>query len=158
MKANDLTEQQKTTDDVIEIGEILRRLPHRYPFLLVDRVHAFADREYIEGSKNISANEHFFQGHFPNRPIMPGVLMLEALAQLGAIFAHLSTGGVTNDRLVVFSGAEDVRFRRPVIPGDVLTLRMELVKSKFGHWKMHGTAKVGDEVAVDGILMATEVK
>ena len=140
------------------IDDITAIIPHRYPFLLIDRVHAFTDREFIEGSKNVSANESFFAGHFPGRPIMPGVLMLEALAQLGAIFAHLSTGGVTEDKLVVFSGCQEVRFRRPVIPGDILSLRMELVKSKFGHWKMHGIAKVGDEVAVDGILLATEVR
>lgn len=138
--------------------QIEKIIPHRYPFLLIDRVTAFEDRVSIEGMKNVTANEHYFVGHFPGRPIMPGVLMLEALAQLGAIFAKLSTGGVGENRLVVFSGAEEVRFRRPVVPGDTLTLRMELIRSKFGHWKMKGTAKVGDDLAVDGILMATEVR
>ncbi|MFN8392248.1 MAG: 3-hydroxyacyl-ACP dehydratase FabZ [Bdellovibrionota bacterium] len=142
----------------LKTEDICKIIPHRYPFLLIDRVTHFVDREWIQGYKNISANENFFAGHFPDRPIMPGVLMLEALAQVGAIFAHLSTGGVAKGGLVVFSGAESVRFRRPVVPGDCLTLKMELLKSKFGHWKMQGTASVGDEMAVEGILMATEVR
>lgn len=140
------------------IPEITEIIPHRYPILLVDRVTEFDDGKWIVGIKNVTANEPFFVGHFPGRPIMPGVLMLEALAQLGALFAKMSTGGVPPERLVVFSGAESVRFRRPVVPGDTLTLRMELLKAKFGHWKMQGLAKVGEEVAVEGVLMATEVR
>ncbi len=140
------------------LEEIKRIIPHRDPFLFIEEVTAFDDGKFIEGVKHVRPEEYFFAGHFPGRPIMPGVIILETLAQLGAIFAHLSTGGAQGDRLVVFSGAESVRFRRPVVPGDVLQLRMELVKNKFGHWKMNGTAKVGGEVAAGGILMATEVK
>jgi len=150
-----MTEAKKMPMGVQEITEII---PHRYPILLVDRVTEFEDGKWIEGLKNITANEPYFMGHFPGRPIMPGVLMLEALAQLGALFAKMSTGGVPPERLVVFSGAESVRFRRPVVPGDTLLLRMELLKAKFGHWKMQGLAKVGDEMAVEAILMATEVR
>ena len=138
--------------------EIIKILPHRYPFLLVDRVTAFEDRQWIEGYKNVSANEEFFVGHFPDRPIMPGVLMLEALAQLGSIFWRLCKGDETEGALLVFSGCEDVKFRRQVVPGDVISMRLELIKSKFGHWKMRGIVKVGDEMAVDGILMASEVR
>ena len=142
----------------LQVEDICKIIPHRHPFLLVDRITHFVDREWIQGVKNITANEQFFAGHFPGRPIMPGVLMLEALAQVGAIFAKLSTGGVGPDRLVVFSGTEMIRFRRPVVPGDVLSLKMALVKAKFGHWKMQGTASVDDEVAAEGILMATEMR
>ena len=138
--------------------EICKIIPHRPPFLFVDQLTHFEDRQWIQGIKNVTGKEEFFPGHFPGRPIMPGVIMLEALAQVGAIFARLSTGGVAPGNLVVFSGCESVRFRRVVVPGEVLTLKMELVKSKFGHWKMQGTASVGEEVAVAGLLMATEVK
>lgn len=138
--------------------DIVKILPHRYPFLLVDRVTAFEDRQWIEGFKNVTANEEFFVGHFPDKPIMPGVLMLEALAQLGSIFWRLCIGEASEGALLVFSGCEDVKFRRQVVPGDVISMRMELIRSKFGHWKMKGTTKVGDELAVDGILMASEVR
>ncbi len=137
--------------------EIMEILPHRYPFLLVDKVTEFVDRTSIQGVKNITINEPFFVGHFPGRPIMPGVLILEAMAQLGALFAKLSTGGVTPEKLIVFSGADDVRFRHPVVPGDILVINMQLIKAKFGHWKMSGQALVGTDVAAEGILKATEV-
>lgn len=137
--------------------EIQEILPHRYPFLLIDLVTKFEDRISIQGVKNVTINEPFFMGHFPGRPIMPGVLILEAMAQLGALFAKLSTGGVTPEKLIVFSGADDVRFRQPVVPGDILVMNMTLQKAKFGHWKMHGQALVGTEVAAEGILKATEV-
>ncbi len=142
----------------LNVEQICEIIPHRYPFLLLDKVTEFHDPEWIEGQKNVTANEYFFVGHFPARPIMPGVLILEALAQLGAVFAKVATGGAEADRLVVFSGCDEIRFRRPVVPGDVLRLRMQKIKSKFGHWKMQGTAWVGDEVACEGILMATEVR
>ncbi len=137
--------------------EICEIIPHRYPFLLVDRVTGFSDREWIEGFKNLTCNESFFEGHFPGRPIMPGVLTLEALAQIGAIFAKLSTSGSGDGKLIVFTGMDDVRFRKPVTPGDVLGLRMELIKAKFRHWRMKGTATVNGEVVVEGILMAAEL-
>ena len=142
---------------MMDIHEILKRLPHRYPFLLVDRVLELETGKRIRALKNVTINEPFFMGHFPGRPIMPGVLILEAMAQLGALFAKLSTGGVTPEKLIVFSGADDVRFRQPVVPGDILVMNMTLQKAKFGHWKMHGQALVGTEVAAEGILKATEV-
>lgn len=142
----------------IGLEEIKKIIPHRDPFLFIEEVTNFSDMQWIEGTKRVRPDEYYFAGHFPGRPIMPGVIILETLAQLGAIFAKLVSGGASSDRLVVFSGAESVRFRRPVVPGDILQLRMELVKNKFGHWKMKGTARVGDEMATEGILMATEVK
>ena len=151
--------------------EIQAILPHRYPFLFVDSVTAFLSGEFAEGVKNTSNNESFFQGHFPGRPIMPGVLILEALAQLGAIFAKLSSGGSSSkslpssrgagtsagDSLVVFSGVDSFRFRRQVIPGDIIELRAEYLRARLGLWKMKGVAKVGGEVVAEGVLMATEL-
>ena len=139
------------------IDEIQRILPHRHPFLMLDRVTELVPNERIVGIKLISANEPYFAGHFPNRPIMPGVLMLEALAQLGAIFAKLTAGGASPEGLIVFSGAKDVRFRRPVVPGDILTLTMAYQKHRGQHWWMEGRAEVDGGVACEATLMATEM-
>ncbi|MCC6933073.1 MAG: 3-hydroxyacyl-ACP dehydratase FabZ [Deltaproteobacteria bacterium] len=141
----------------LNINDIEKIIPHRYPFLLVDRVIEFSDSEKIVGYKNITANEPFFVGHFPGRPLMPGVLMLEALAQLGAIFAKLSTGGAGPEDLVVLSGFEDIRFRRQVIPGDVLRMEMSNETKRSRYWKMKGVATVDGEKAVEGIWMAAIV-
>lgn len=138
----------------LKTEEIRQLLPHRYPLLLVDRVLRVEDGNRIIGIKNVSANESFFNGHFPDRPIMPGVLILEALAQLGVIFAKICAEAVDRDKLYVFAGADEVRFRKPVVPGDVLELRMELIARKKSVWKMKGTALVDGEVACEGILTA----
>ena len=137
--------------------EIQEILPHRYPFIFVDEMIEFSDAKYAVGRKYVSANEPYFQGHFPGLPMMPGVLMLEALAQLGALFAKLSTGGVPQDKLIVFSGADEVRFRRPVVPGDILTLTMKDPRHRSGHWKMIGDVKVDGQLAVEALITATEV-
>lgn len=142
----------------LSVVDIQQIIPHRYPFLYLDQVIEFSNRERIIGIKNVSINEPFFVGHFPDRPIMPGVLVLEALAQLGVIFAKLSSGGISPDGLMVFSGVDAVRFRRPVMPGDILRLEMSLLRSRIGYWKMQGAAKVGDEVAAEGVLMAMELR
>lgn len=134
--------------------QIIKLLPHRYPMLLVDRVLELKDEKTIVGIKNVSANESFFSGHFPDNPIMPGVLMIEALAQLGIIYAKICTHSVESDGLYVFAGADDVRFRRPVVPGDVLTLEMSLIARKKTIWKMKGTASVNGEMAAEGVLTA----
>jgi 3-hydroxyacyl-[acyl-carrier-protein] dehydratase len=139
---------------VVEIEKII---PHRYPFLFVDKVVDFSDRQYIVGQKNVSANESYFAGHFPNHPLMPGVIIVEALAQLGAIFAKLSTNGSAKDKLMVFAGADALKFRRQVNPGDVLELRQELIKQRMSLWKTKGTATVNGEIAVEGIFTAAEV-
>lgn len=132
--------------------EIQKLLPHRYPMLLVDRIIEFYDGERIVGLKAVTANEPFFQGHFPGQPIMPGVMMLEALAQLGVIYSKCCSDRADEDSLIVFAGVDDVRFRRQVVPGDLLTLQMKFIKKRGAIWKMEGTAKVGSEVAVEGIL------
>jgi len=134
--------------------EIRDLLPHRYPMLLVDRVLVIEDDNRIVGIKNVTANEEFFQGHFPEQPIFPGVLMLEALAQLGVIFAKICSDSVDKNQLYVFAGADEVRFRRPVVPGDVLKLEMSLIARKRAIWKMKGVASVDGEVAIEGILTA----
>lgn len=134
--------------------QIRSLLPHRYPMLLVDRVLKVENDISITGIKNVSANEDFFNGHFPDKPIMPGVLILEALAQLGVIFAKICAEAVDRDKLYVFAGADEVRFRKPVVPGDVLELRMELIARKKVVWKMKGTALVDGEVVCEGILTA----
>ena len=138
--------------------DLVKIIPHRYPMLLVDRVTEFVDGESIVGFKNVSANEPFFRGHFPHRPIMPGVLMLEALAQLGVVFARICSGGVGGEDLYVFGGADSVKFRKPVVPGDVIRLEMKLIKKRRDIWKMQGTVTVDDQVAVQGILVAAKMQ
>lgn len=137
--------------------DIKKIIPHRYPFLLVDRVTEFEDRQRIVGYKNVTANEEFFNGHFPERALMPGVLILEALAQLGVIFSRCCTGGVGPDSLMVFSGADSVKFRRPVVPGDCLKLELSDLKSKFGHWQLTGKATVEGELVASAIIKAAEI-
>lgn len=137
--------------------EIQKILPHRYPFLLVDRVIEYKPGEMIVGLKNVSANEWYFQGHFPDRPIMPGVLILEALAQLGAIYAAVVPNGKPEDKLIVFLGAESVRFKRPVYPGDVLRLELSQGVRKMGVWKMKAQAFVDGKLTVDAAIQAAEV-
>lgn len=136
------------------IEEIQKILPHRYPMLLVDRVLDFKDGESIVGQKNVTANEDYFNGHFPGKPILPGVITLEALAQMGVLFARMCSNGVDGDGLYVFAGVEHVKFRRPIVPGDIVRLEMKLIKRRGGIWKMEGLATVDGEVAVEGILIA----
>lgn len=135
----------------LTIQEIMEYLPHRYPFLLVDRVTEHEYSKCIKGYKNVSANEPFFEGHFPNNPIMPGVLIVEALAQLGCIMvSHMPEG---KDKLLLFAGINDVRFRRQVVPGDKLELQAELLKIKGPLGKASGRAYVDGELACEGTLL-----
>ena len=138
-------------------ADIEQIIPHRDPFLLIDEIVEFVDGEKMVGVKHVSGDEFFFPGHFPGRPIMPGVLMLEALAQLGAVFCKLSTDGSSAEKLIVFTGADNVRFRRLVVPGETLRLVVFSGRRKFGHWKLAGEVYVGDEMAVSATLMAAEV-
>lgn len=131
--------------------EIMQHIPHRYPFLMLDRVTEHVYGKYIVGYKNVSANEPFFQGHFPGRPIMPGVLQLEALAQLGGVLiAHVPEA---KGKLAVFAGIDKVRFRRMVTPGDRLDLRAELIKFRNPIGKSLCTATVNGEPVVEAELM-----
>ncbi|HFQ81644.1 MAG TPA: 3-hydroxyacyl-ACP dehydratase FabZ [Desulfobacterales bacterium] len=139
----------------LNIGEILDILPHRYPFILVDRVTELDEGEFICGLKNVTMNENFFQGHFPAQPVMPGVLIVEALAQLGAIMAYQAIGDAAKDKLVYFAGIDKVKFRRKVEPGDQLILKVRTIKRKLGMWSLAARAEVDGQLAVEANLMAT---
>jgi 3-hydroxyacyl-[acyl-carrier-protein] dehydratase len=140
----------------MDIHQILKLLPHRYPFLLVDRVLDIEKGKSIKALKNVTINEPFFTGHFPHRPVMPGVLMLEALAQTAALLAFDTLGETPDDNTVYyFAGIDGARFKRPVEPGDQLTLEVALLRMKSGIFKFKATAKVGTELAVEAELMCT---
>jgi 3-hydroxyacyl-[acyl-carrier-protein] dehydratase len=139
----------------IDILGILELLPHRYPFIMVDRVLDFDKGKTITGLKNVSMGEPFFQGHFPGEPVMPGVLILEGMAQVGSLLAYLSTPEKISDRLVYFAGLDKVRFRRVVRPGDQLIFKLKMIKLKTKIAKMTGKAYVGDELATEAELLAT---
>lgn len=140
----------------MDIHQILRQLPHRYPILLVDRVLDIEKGKKIRALKNISINEPFFTGHFPHRPVMPGVLMLEALAQAAALLAFDTLGVTPDDKTVYyFAGIDGARFKRPVEPGDQLILEVELLRMKAGIFKFGARALVEGEVATEADLMCT---
>lgn len=134
---------------VLDIRQIQECIPHRYPFLLLDRIVEFTDNVEAVGIKAVSANEPFFQGHFPGRPVMPGVLIIEAIAQVAAVMAKLSSDGIAPGKTVFLVGAQDVKFKRQVIPGDVLRIHVRSVKKRRPLWVMQG------EVTVDGVLVAS---
>jgi 3-hydroxyacyl-[acyl-carrier-protein] dehydratase len=137
----------------MDIHKILKQLPHRYPFLLVDRVLEIDKGKSIKALKNVTINEPFFEGHFPHRPVMPGVLMLEALAQAAALLAFdaLDTSP-TDDTVYYFAGIDNARFKRPVEPGDQLILDVELLRMKAGIFKFKTRAAVAGETAVEADL------
>ena len=138
---------------MMDIHKILKQLPHRYPFLLVDRVIAIEKSKSIQALKNVTMNEPFFQGHFPHRPVMPGVLMLEALAQAAALLAFdaLDTSP-TDDMVYYFAGIDGARLKRPVEPGDQLILDVEMLRMKAGIFKFKARASVAGELAVEAEL------
>ena len=138
---------------MMNIHQILKQLPHRYPCLLVDRVLELDKGKTIKALKNVTMNEPFFEGHFPHRPVMPGVLMLEALAQAAALLAFDALGTSPNDETVYyFAGIDGARFKRPVEPGDQLILEVELVRMKAGIFKFKSRASVAGETAVEAEL------
>jgi 3-hydroxyacyl-[acyl-carrier-protein] dehydratase len=140
----------------MDIHQILKMLPHRYPFLLVDRVLQLDKGKSIVALKNVTINEPFFNGHFPHRPVMPGVLMLEALAQAAALLSFHTMEVVPDDNTIYyFAGIDGARFKRPVEPGDALTLMVELDRMKAGIFKFKAKAMVGEELAVEAELMCT---
>lgn len=141
--------------DVIEIQKVL---PHRYPFLLVDRVVEFEPSKRLQGYKNVTANEEFFNGHFPGHPVMPGVLVLEALAQACALLAYKSTQLDPKAWVVYLMSIDGAKFRRPVVPGDQLVLTAEVLRQKGMIWKQRATATVDGKVAAEAEFMATTVK
>jgi 3-hydroxyacyl-[acyl-carrier-protein] dehydratase len=141
---------------MMDIHQILRHLPHRYPFLLVDRVLEIEKGKRIKSLKNVTINEPFFVGHFPHRPVMPGVLMLEAMAQTAALLSFASAGIVPDEKTVYyFVGIDGARFKRPVEPGDQLVMDVELLRSKAGIYKFKAVASVAGELACEAELMCT---
>lgn len=138
----------------IDINEILRLLPHRYPFVMIDRVLSVDVGKHVEALKNVSINEPFFQGHFPEKPIMPGVLMLEGMAQAGGNLAFYSQPENIGTKLLYFAGIDKARFRKPVGPGDQIIYRVEVLKIKRGIWKLGATANVDGQKVAEAELMA----
>lgn len=146
-----------TAQDVLSVVDIQKLLPHRYPFLLVDRVLEYTPNVSITAVKNVSINEPFFQGHFPGAPVMPGMLILEALAQAGGVLIAMGLEGPLDDRLFMFTGVEKARFRRPVVPGDQLILRCEDVRKRTTLCKMRAVATVDGQIAAEAELSAAIV-
>lgn len=141
---------------MMDIYQVLKKLPHRYPILLVDRVLELEKGKRIRALKNVSVNEPYFVGHFPYRPVMPGVLMVEALAQSAAILAFETLGIEPDDKSVFyFAGIDGVRFKRPVEPGDQLLLDVELDRARAGIYKFKGRALVGEAMAAEAELLCT---
>jgi 3-hydroxyacyl-[acyl-carrier-protein] dehydratase len=141
---------------MMNIHEILKQLPHRYPFLMVDRVVSMEKGKSIQALKNVTINEPFFNGHFPYRPVMPGVLMLEAMAQAAALLAFDTVGVTPDDKTVYyFAGIDGARFKRPVEPGDQLIMDVELLRLKSGIFKFKGVTRVDGNIACEAELMCT---
>ncbi|MFZ9812296.1 MAG: 3-hydroxyacyl-ACP dehydratase FabZ [Burkholderiaceae bacterium] len=139
---------------MMNIQQILELLPHRYPFLLVDRVLSLTPGEKIHAQKNVSINEEFFNGHFPHFPVMPGVLIIEALAQAAGILSFKTMEAKPDDKSVIFFvGIDNARFKRPVVPGDVLSLHVSIERHIRGIWKYKAQAMVDDNLAAEADLM-----
>jgi len=139
---------------VMNIQQIMEILPHRYPFLLVDRIEEVEENVKVNGYKNVTFNEPFFQGHFPGHPIMPGVLIIEAMAQVGGAYVSV-IDKIGDDRVTYFASIDKARFRKPVLPGDVLRLEIELLSKRRGIYQFNGKAYVGDTLAAEANLKAT---
>ncbi len=145
---------------MLTIEDIKKMLPHRYPFLLVDRIVDYEKGNWIKAIKNVTYNEPFFQGHFPNASVMPGVLIVEAMAQAGGILAFLSMDkedfekSIGGKRMVYFVGIDRARFKKPVIPGDQVVLEVKILKHKLDIWKMEGKALVDGKVVAEAIMAA----
>jgi 3-hydroxyacyl-[acyl-carrier-protein] dehydratase len=142
--------------NTMDINEVLRYLPHRYPFLLIDRVLSYEAGKNITALKNVTINEPFFNGHFPHHPVMPGVLIIEAMAQAAAILSFVTMGAKANDQSIYyFVGIDNARFKRPGTAGDALHLHVSLTRHVRGIWKFAAEARVGDAVVAEAELMCT---
>ena len=138
----------------VDIEKIMKMIPHRYPFLMIDRVTDLVYEKSAIGHKNVTINEPHFQGHFPNKPIMPGVLIVEAMAQTAAILVVQSLGGVNEGTLVYFMSVENAKFRNPVEPGDVLKIYVQTKQHRKAVWKFDGKAKVNDKLVAEATFTA----
>jgi 3-hydroxyacyl-[acyl-carrier-protein] dehydratase len=142
-------------DKAFDIQEIMKLLPHRYPFIMIDRILELTPGEKVIALKNVTINEPFFQGHFPENPIMPGVLIIEAMGQAGAVLAAKSLELEPHGSLIYFMGMDKVKFRKPVTPGDQLIFEMKFLKQRRNVFRMSGTAYVDENVVAQAELMAT---
>ncbi|MDY7031497.1 MAG: 3-hydroxyacyl-ACP dehydratase FabZ [Thermodesulfobacteriota bacterium] len=137
---------------MLDINEIMKVLPHRYPFLLVDRILEMEEGKRVVGIKNVTSNEPFFKGHFPDYPIMPGVLLIEAMAQTGGVLALSFASEKVKDKNFFFSNIDKVRFRKPVVPGDQVRFEVEVIKQRSSVWRFKGKAFVKDTLVAEGEL------
>ena len=144
----------KIKNDIIDIDKIMEMIPHRYPFLMIDRVTNLIPNESAIGIKNVSINEPHFQGHFPDKPIMPGVLIIEAMAQTAGVLVVYSLGDETHGKLVYFMSVENAKFRNPVLPGDVLKIHVDTKQHRKSVWKFDGIAKVNDVIVSESTFTA----
>ena len=140
---------------MLDINEIMSILPHRFPFLMVDRILEMEPGKRIVGIKNVTINEPFFQRHFPGHPVMPGVLIIEAMAQVAGILAYLSSDEEIRNKVSYFMAIDNARFRKPVVPGDQLRLEMETTMNRRGIWGFNGKAYVQEKLVADADLKAT---
>jgi 3-hydroxyacyl-[acyl-carrier-protein] dehydratase len=146
---------EEKMDKALDIQEIMKLLPHRYPFIMIDRILELTPGEKVIALKNVTINEPFFQGHFPANPIMPGVLIIEAMGQAGAVLAAKSLEREPHDVLIYFMGMDKVKFRKPVTPGDQLIFEIKFLKQRRNVFRMSGTAYVDENIVAQAELMAT---
>ncbi len=139
----------------MDIIEILKLLPHRYPFVMVDKITEIIESRKIIGIKNVTINEPFFQGHFPEQPVMPGVMILEGMAQVGGVLGYHRLPEMIGNKLLYFAGINRARFRKPVVPGDQLVFELDLIKVKRGVMVMEGSASVDGQIVTEAELMAS---
>ncbi len=151
-------ESESEAGDAIDMQEILRRIPHRYPFLLIDRAEAYQPHESIIGIKCVTANEPYFQGHFPGNPVMPGVLIIEALGQTGGVLMSKSLNADVSGKTIFFASVDNCRFRAPVRPGDVIRMHVDVLKHRGDLFKFRGRALVNHKVAAECEFAAVVVE
>ena len=141
-------------ESILSIQEIKKIIPHRYPFLLLDKIVQLERNKKIVACKNVTINEDFFNGHFPDKPVMPGVLMIEAMAQAGVVLAKKSVDDIANNKIIYFMSIEKAHFRKPVEPGDTLYIHVEQVQARRNVWKMRGEVKVEGTKVADAVFSA----
>jgi 3-hydroxyacyl-[acyl-carrier-protein] dehydratase len=147
-------ETKNTLPEPLDVVEIMKMIPHRYPILLVDRLIDYKENEYAVGLKNVTINEPHFNGHFPGMPVMPGVLIIEAMAQTSAILVVKTLGEEARGKIVYFMTIDNARFRKPVVPGDTLHIHVTKIRQRGPVWKFDGVAKVGDVVCAEARFSA----